>query len=226
MESISAVLAFGAGVASILSPCILPLLPAYVGYLAGTGESGPDEMRPSLRWTALGRAVAFVAGFSLVFVAMGASASLIGQLFLAYKPWLGKIGGLIIIIFGLAQIGVLNLPLLERGARLSVKVTKMDLAGAAILGISFAAGWTPCVGPILAAILLYAGTQATLGTGVYLLSVYSLGLAVPFLIIALGIDYVMALLKKRRKALIVLSKASGAVMIAFGLLMLTDFGLF
>jgi cytochrome c-type biogenesis protein len=226
MNEISALLVFGAGVASILSPCILPMLPAYVGYLAATGSQDVHANNTSSRLLIVVRALAFVAGFSTVFVLMGATASALGQLFLEYKPFIGRIGGIIIVVFGLQALGILRLPFLYRDTRLFLRTGKMDMGQAYLLGIAFAAGWTPCVGPILSTILLYAGRAGTLGFGVYLLSIYSLGLAIPFLAIALGTTSLITLFKTHGRLLEGITKLSGIIMVVFGLMLATDVSLF
>ncbi|MGM0502418.1 MAG: cytochrome c biogenesis CcdA family protein [Bacillota bacterium] len=213
MEDISLVIALFAGFASFVSPCVLPLVPAYVGYI--TGSSAENKNKSFTLW----RALAFVLGFSLIFVLMGASASYIGQLFTRYKMLFNKISGVLIIIFGLHLIGILKFEFLYREARFEGPKQAGSWLTAVLMGMAFAAGWTPCIGPVLASILAYAGSSATLVEGVILLFFYSLGLGVPFILTALFIDKFMKISEKLNQYLPLISKISGAILIIFGLLL-------
>ena len=211
-----------AGLLSFLSPCVLPLVPAYLSYISGVTV---DELRQrdaahaSMRRHALLQSLWFVAGFSLVFVALGASATLIGQWMLAHLALLGKVAGVIIVIFGLHYTGLIRIPFLMMEARFDAGgVNAKRGVGALLLGAAFAFGWTPCVGPILGAILAVAGAQAELMRGVALLSVYSLGLAIPFLLAALITDSFLRWSQGFKQHLDLVEKISGVLLIFVGVL--------
>jgi len=193
LNDITLLAAFGAGLLSFVSPCVLPLIPGYLSYISGLSL---DEMRggsgtavaTTSRAQVLLASLAFILGFSLVFIALGASASMIGQFLMARLRLMGRIAGVIIILFGLHTMGVFRIGWLDRQARMSERARPTGLVGAMLVGIAFAFGWTPCIGPILAGILTVAAAQATVGHGVQLLAAYSLGLGVPFFATALTIN--------------------------------------
>ncbi|MBM7853931.1 cytochrome c-type biogenesis protein [Desulfohalotomaculum tongense] len=217
MSSIPLYLAFSAGIVSFLSPCVLPLVPGYISYLAGVSASantGDIKKAP-----VISRAVLFNLGFMLVFVLMGATGSYIGKLFLAHKAALTKIGGVIIFIMGLQMTGLLKLKFLYRTYKLNYNFNVSGPLGALLLGITFAAGWTPCVGPVLGSILVYAGMSGTVIKGMVLLGAYSLGLAVPFMLAAVSIGWTLKYLPKFNKHLAFLSAASGIVLMTAGALL-------
>ena len=213
MQDISIFIALFAGFTSFVSPCVLPLVPAYVGYITG---SSTEEKNKSLT---LWRAIAFVLGFSLIFILMGATASYIGQLFARYKMIFNKISGILIIIFGLHLVGLFKLEFLYREARVEGPKEATNWLTAVLMGMAFAAGWTPCIGPVLASILAYAGSSATLTQGIILLIFYSLGLGIPFILTAVFIDKFMEVSTKVNKYLPLVSKISGIVLIVFGILL-------
>lgn len=217
--TIGVLIAFSAGLLSFLSPCVLPLIPSYVTFITGLSL---DDVQQSRR-TALVHGVLFVLGFTLIFLAMGAGATMLGQTLLQNRDWISKVGGVIIIIFGLYLLGVLNLGFLSRERRYHVADKPVGYLGTVAVGIAFGAGWTPCLGPILGSILVYTGTQADLGKGMWLLSAYSLGLAVPFLVSAVAIDRFTAFFQRMRRQMVWISRISGAVMIAIGVLLLTGY---
>lgn len=212
-----------AGVLSFLSPCVLPLVPAYLSYISGVSV---DELRGSdageatvKRRHALIQALWFVAGFTLVFIALGASASMIGQWLQAHMASLGKLAGIIIMVFGLHYLGLLRIPLLMVDAR--PDASRMDASrgmGALVLGAAFAFGWTPCVGPILGAILALAGMQAEWERGMLLLSVYSLGLALPFMLSALATQSFMRWARGFRRHMLLVEKTAGILLVLMGAL--------
>src|SRR5918992_5310995 len=184
LSLIGVVTAFAAGVISFLSPCVLPLVPGYVSFVAGSSlEELRDGAAPRLR--ALLLAATFVLGFSVVFVAFGASATALGTLLLSYKVELGVIAGVVVILFGLHLLGLTPLRLMNQEARFHVESSGGRAAGAFLLGIAFAFGWTPCIGPVLGAILTLGASTADVAKGATLLAVYSLGLGLPFLLAAL-----------------------------------------
>jgi cytochrome c-type biogenesis protein len=221
---VSLAAAFAAGLLSFLSPCILPLVPPYLTWLAGASlaEMSADKPPPGTVGRAVGRALAFVLGFSAVFVALGASASVIGQLLLDHVAMLSRVAGAVIVVFGLHFVGVFRIPLLYREARFTTTTTPpAGLLGAAVLGLAFAFGWTPCVGPVLASILMVAGAEDTVARGALLLAGYALGIALPFLAAAAFVRPFLGVLTRFRQHLGVVEKAVGALLIVTGALVFT-----
>lgn len=224
MKEISYTLAFLAGAASFLSPCILPLFPSYMTFITGLSfdelTAGSDRKK-LIKLTILNSSV-FVSGFSVIFIALGASSSLAGQILYEYLDWLRIIGGILIIIFGLFIGGFFRLNILMQERRIHLSGRPAGSIGIFIAGMAFAAGWTPCIGPVLGTILIYAGAQGSAFYGIKLLAVYSLGLAVPFLVSSLSINSFLsysAKFQKYRKAVMILS---GLVLIIFGILLVAD----
>jgi cytochrome c-type biogenesis protein len=221
--------ALGAGMLSFLSPCVLPLVPPYLIYLAGASleRLGGEENEPQVRRETIIAAFLFVLGFSTVFVVLGASASAIGALLRAYSYVLGKLAGLIIIIMGLHFLGVTPIAWLMHEKRL-VLPKPVGLWGAYVMGLAFAFGWTPCIGPILSAILAVAGSEASVARGTMLLAVYSMGLGVPFIVAALALEPFAAFLSRFRAHLNVVEKTMGGLLILAGIAFfsgwITDFG--
>ena len=207
-------LAFLAGLLSFLSPCVLPLVPSYLAYVGGGDGTGAG------RGGALRSSLFFVLGFSLVFVGLGASASLVGGLLSAYRRELTFAGGLLIVFFGVLMLGV-RLPLLQRDARLRFSGETRTPLGAVLLGMAFAAGWTPCIGPVLGAALTLAGTAGQLSVGVSLLAVYALGLGVPFVLSAVMFTSFSRFSKGFRPYLPWVERVSGAVLIVAGVMLMT-----
>ncbi len=210
--------AFLAGLLSFLSPCVLPLVPAYLSYISGVSVDALRSDQEQVKRHALIQSLWFIAGFSLVFIALGASATLIGQLLLANLNILGKIAGAVIFVFGLHYTGLIRIPWLMYEARFHSNVSTKYGFGALILGIAFAFGWTPCVGPILGAILAIAGAQNHIGNGVLLLAVYSAGLAVPFLLAALATDQFMRWTKQFKHHFKAVEITSGILLMLVGVL--------
>jgi cytochrome c-type biogenesis protein len=209
--------AFVAGLLSFVSPCVLPLVPPYLAFIGGVSvgqlaEPGTAENRSRI----VAAALAFVAGFTTVFVALGATASLIGQTLTAHLQVLGYVAGLAIIVLGLHFLGVFRIGFLDRTARLDVGSRPLGLIGAYVVGLAFAFGWSPCVGPVLAAILLLAGAEGTVGEGAWLLFIYALGLGVPFLIAAGFAGAFMRWAARFRSRLGLVEKAVGVFLIATG----------
>jgi cytochrome c-type biogenesis protein len=209
--------AFAGGLLSFLSPCVLPLVPSYLGFLTGFTL---DEMT-SRRRLALAHAVLFVLGFSLVFVLLGASATALGTALKIYKDWIQRIGGVLIILFGVYCLGVLRLDFLGRERRLHLEQKPVGFLGSVLVGMAFGAGWSPCIGPVLGGILSLAATEADLGQGLVLLGAYSAGLAVPFLGAALALDRFMGWFQRFRRHLHLVQRVSGVLLILMGLLILT-----
>ena len=216
MSQISVGLAFLAGLASFLSPCVFSLVPAYVGYLGGLAAGG-ERTQASSRWVTFSHGLAFVLGFSTVFVLLGVLASVAGGLLFELRFWLAKIGGIVVIIFGLHMIGVFHIPFLAYDTRVQqAPDPKWGYLSSALMGVFFSAGWSPCVGPVLGAILTLAINGGSISLGAVLLSSYSAGLAIPFLIAALGIGWVSTILKKYSKTMRYVEIAMGVILVIVG----------
>jgi cytochrome c-type biogenesis protein len=215
--------AFGAGIASFVSPCILPLVPAYLSFLAGVSYDDAVEThaRPGVRRRLIAAAVAFVVGFVLIFVAFGASATLIGRVLTDQAALLAKISGVMIIALGLLQMGVLHVGLAARDLRFHPKRLPAGPLGAFVTGLAFAFGWTPCVGPILAAILALAANDGSVGHGVILLAAYGAGIGVPFLAAAFALAPFTKLMGRWRERMRVVEVSVGSLMVATGALIFT-----
>ena len=217
------------GVLSFVSPCVLPLVPSYVTFITGLSfdELTAADQGPRVRRLTLIHSLGFILGFSLVFIALGATATAAGQFLRAYQDTLRVAGGILIILFGIYLTGIVKIPALSRERKMRLSGKPLGVLGSVLVGITFAAGWTPCIGPILASILLYASTAETVGTGVLLLSVYSLGLGLPFLIASLGMNSFLAASRGLRKSLHTIEVVSGVVLIVFGIALVTNmFSLF
>jgi len=234
-ENVTLPLAFLAGLLSFISPCVLPLIPGYLSYISGLSL---DEMRGTAQPVGVGSvavaapvhvrrrillsSLAFILGFTLVFVAIGATASVIGQLVNKQLPLLGRIAGAVIIVFGLHTMGVLRIEWLYQQKSVQTKRRPAGFVGAMLVGIAFAFGWTPCIGPILSGILALAGSGDTVSQGVRLLLVYSLGLGVPFFATALAINHFFAALGRIRRHYHKIELFSGALLVVIGLLIFTN----
>jgi cytochrome c-type biogenesis protein len=213
--------AFAAGIVSFLSPCVLPLVPAYVSYIAGESYQRRQHLRAGERLAALGMSAFFVAGFSVVFVALGASATAVGQLFLRYRYEANLIAGTIVILFGLFMLGMWRwVPWLLRDLRAHPQLRGGNPLAAFVLGIAFAFGWTPCIGPVLGAVLAVSASGTSAG-GVALLAAYAMGLGVPFLFAALFAERASRVLGKLRGTGATLQIGGGLMMVAFGIAMMT-----
>ena len=210
--------AFLAGLLSFLSPCVLPVVPSYLSYV--TGISGAAEIQRR-RHLALLHAALFVLGFTLIFIALGATATALGRLLNTYQQWLERIGGALILLFGLYCVGALKLGFLSREVRFDLGDKPLGYLGSVLAGLAFGAGWTPCIGPILGSILLYTSSRADFGQGLVLLLAYSLGLAVPFLVAAWALERFLGWMQRFRKYVGWVERLAGVLLIAFGLLLLT-----
>ena len=216
--------AFIAGLASFLSPCVLPLVPAYVGYLGGRTAFEGDEEKPN-RWSVFSHGLAFVIGFSIVFISLGIATSALGSLLTEARDWLEKIGGIVVIIFGLHMTGIWRISFLQYDTRNQSQPQRgKGYLSSLLMGIFFSAGWSPCVGPVLGAILTFSLSGGSILTGGTLLAAYSAGLSIPFLIAALGVGWVTTTLKKYGKVMHYTEIAMGVIMIVVGLMLF--FGLF
>ncbi|MBI4401382.1 MAG: cytochrome c biogenesis protein CcdA [Nitrospirae bacterium] len=220
IQQISLFAAFTAGFLSFVSPCVLPLVPSYLSYITGLtlDQLSDAAERHRFRKAIVVNSLLFIAGFSGVFIAFGASASLIGQMLIVYQDHLRKLGGLLIVVFGLYLLGVLKLNFLTTEKRLHFKSRPVGYLGSLLIGVAFAAGWTPCVGPVLGTILLYASTTDALTDGVTLLASYSLGLGLPLFATALGVDRFLAYFKQVRAYLWGVSAVSGAFLVMVGVM--------
>lgn len=218
------VTAFFVGVASFVSPCILPLIPSYVSYITGISFDelmDRDSRRKNITIT-LFHSVAFVAGFSIVFVLLGATASVLGQYLMEYQDAIRIGGGALIILFGLFVMDVVPVPFLQREARLHLKSRPAGYLGTVLVGVIFGAGWTPCTGPFLATVLTQAAQQETVGRGMMLLAVYSLGLGIPFILSALALGAFLSTFSKLKHHMKAVKITSGAVLMIMGLLLVTN----
>jgi cytochrome c-type biogenesis protein len=228
MTNVTLLAAFLAGVLSFISPCVLPLIPGYLSFVSGITL---EEMRgggtlaaptPGARRKAVIASLAFVLGFSLVFISLGASATALGAYLMERLTVLGKIAGIIIILFGLHMMGVLRIGWLYSEKRVQTQKKPAGFFGAMVVGVAFAFGWTPCIGPILAAILAVAAAQESVGQGVKLLAVYSLGLGIPFIATSLAINQFFAASARIRKHYHAIEVVSGALLVIVGVLIFTN----
>lgn len=217
-QEVSTTMAFIAGLLSFFSPCILPLVPAYIMYISGYGDKDEIPTRKMM----IGRTLFFVLGFTTIFMIMGTSASFLGQFFIRYRSVFSKISGFIIVLFGLHMLGVFKIGVLRKENRVSFPVKINGFGGAYVMGIAFAAGWTPCFGPVLASILIYAGTGETISQGIYLLGVYSVGMALPFMLAAIFMNRFNNLLDRIENSGKWFPRITGIVLIIFGLMILFD----
>ncbi|MGD8633755.1 MAG: cytochrome c biogenesis protein CcdA [Anaerolineales bacterium] len=214
-------LAMLAGLASFLSPCVLALVPAYVGYLGGRSVTPAGEVVEDRRQT-FAHGLAFVIGFSAVFIILGVAASALGGLLFSLREWIARIGGAIVILFGLHTLGLLNIRFLDYDTRRQYTPRPgAGLASSALMGVFFSAGWAPCVGPVLGAVLTLAVNGGSVATGATLLSAYSLGLATPFLLAALGVGSVTNLMRRQSGLIRVISTATGILLVIIGVMLLT-----
>jgi cytochrome c-type biogenesis protein len=224
MKDVSFPLAFLAGFLSFLSPCVLPLFPSYVSFITGISfedlTGGVDKKR--IRYLTITNSLSFIAGFSAVFMALGASSSAIGKFLFEYQEWMRIIGGILIIVFGLFVAGFLKMDFLMRERKMHLSGKPMGYVGTFLVGMTFAAGWTPCIGPILGTILLYASTQDSALSGIKLLAAYSLGLALPFFISSLAINSFLSYSRRLMKYMRGIMIASGLLLILFGIMLLTN----
>jgi len=222
ISAIAILTAFGAGIISFLSPCVLPLVPGYISYVAGDTLSHAHHADDrAQRLSSLGLSFCFVAGFSTVFIVLGAGATALGQLLLRYRYEANIVGGIIVIIFGLFMVGMLKLPWLQRELRIHAHIKGARPLGAYLIGLAFAFGWTPCIGPVLGVILTVSAVAATVSGGIALLGAYSLGLGIPFLATAVFTGALLKWLKTMRRIGRWLQIGAGAGMVLMGFAMIT-----
>jgi cytochrome c-type biogenesis protein len=228
MENVSLFAAFVAGLFSFISPCVLPLIPGYLSFISGVtleemrGGGAAGTVAPGTRWRTFVSSLAFVFGFSLVFIALGASATAIGGFVFSRLSLLSKIAGVLIVLFGLHTMGLLKISWLYAEKRVQTTRKPTSLVGAMLVGVAFAFGWTPCIGPILAAILTIAAGQDTVMKGIELLAVYSLGLGIPFMLTSLAINQFFAAFARIRRYYLAIEVASGALLVVIGVLIFTN----
>lgn len=223
-QELSFFLAFTGGLLSFLSPCVLPLVPSYLVFITGLSfeELTADHPQRKLRRIILSHSLLFILGFSVLFTLLGASASFIGQLLAVHKDILRIAGGILVIIFGLLISGFFSFAFLQREKRFHLQTKPLGYLGSFLVGVAFAAGWTPCVGPILASILLYASTAEDMRMGILLLLFYSLGLGLPFFACSLALNTFLSTFQKTRSYLGILTKVGGILLIIIGILLLTN----
>ena len=223
LSPLTLALAVGAGLLSFVSPCVLPLLPAYLGYMTGlSADELTARQDTATRAHVVGRSLAFVVGLSAVFTLLGASASLVGQALLQHQTGLLRVAGVLVVLFGLHTLGLVRIPLLYRQSRASFAEGKRGYVGALLLGAAFAAGWTPCIGPFLAGLLALASQEQTVGQGMLLLFGYGLGLGIPFVLAGLALGTALRLLRGLRTQMRTLEMASGLLLVGMGLLIFSD----
>ncbi len=223
IQTISYPAAFIAGLLSFFSPCVLPLIPAYFTFITGFSlEELTQGHNAAIRRKVFLSTFFFVLGFSLVFISLGASASYLGGLMVTYKNWIRIIGGILIIILGIHLTGVIRIRGLDFEKRITMTKKPVHLLGTLIIGMAFGAGWSPCVGPLLGSILILAGSQGTVWQGVVLLAVYSAGLAIPFILMSIFINFLLIFIGKASKVLKYVNMAAGAVLIAVGLILVSN----
>lgn len=220
LNDISLILAFSAGVLSFLSPCVLPLVPAYISYLTGSVINKTNDTKS--KFSTFYKALGFVLGFSIIFILMGASATTLSKVIIKNQSLFRKIGGSLMIIFGLHTLGILKIKFFYYEKKLLPFNSLSKKFGSILMGMSFAAGWTPCVGPILSSILIYSSSLGTIYKGILLLTIYSLGLAVPFILTAMAIDSFMKYKNKILKYTPIISIISGLLLIIMGIMVFTN----
>jgi cytochrome c-type biogenesis protein len=217
-------LAFLAGLASFLSPCVFSLVPAYVSYLGGRSIASAEGQENYDRWITFTHGVAFVLGFSFVFIMLGLAASALGHLMYSISPWLTKIGGVVVVIFGLHMTGLMRLSFLDYEFKPQTNLdVRRSYFSSFMMGVFFSAGWSPCVGPVLGSILTLALYSGSMLDGMKLLIAYSIGLAIPFLLAAIGIGWVTGILRKHRKIMHYTEVVMGGVLIVIGLMLFFGF---
>lgn len=224
MNELTFATAFVAGIVSFISPCVLPLAPGYVAMISGVSIEQLQQERKTFNWAVFSNALLFVAGFSILFVSLGASAGLVGQFLSEHREWLNRIAGTGIVFFGLVMLGWVPIPALYRDARHHGGVTSAygDKVRSFLMGLAFAFGWTPCVGPALTAMLMMAAREDSVAHGTALLSVYSLGMAIPFLLVALGVNKFLSLYGKYKRYLVWVERFAGVMLIAVGVAVFFD----
>lgn len=223
-ENMSLMMAFTAGILSFVSPCVLPLIPSYVTYISGVSlDKLTTEDDREAKWATLIHSIAFVIGFSLIFIALGASATMLGKFMSKNQAIIRKVGGVIVIALGVHFTGIINFNFLQQYKKMDFATKPAGYAGSVLVGMVFAAGWTPCIGPILATILIYASTAETMGKGIAFLAAYSLGLGIPFILSAIAINRFFNFFNGIKKYMRTISIISGIFLIIIGVLLYTNY---
>ena len=225
MTEVNVFVAFAAGVFSFLSPCVLPLIPSYLSFVSGVSV---EEMRGAqaaarVRTRVVLNSAAFILGFSLVFISLGASASFLGGLFLGYRNFIRLMGGIFVVLVGLYLVGLFKIAALERYLQFNLKDKPAGYLGSVLVGITFAVAWTPCVGPVLGAVLALAGASGEVGRGIFLLSSYAAGLALPFFLSALAVNSFFQFSQRFRRYIHAVHVMGGVLLIIVGVLLITDY---
>lgn len=225
MESVNILTAFAFGLLSFISPCVLPIVPGYISFISGVSfdEMQNEANRSVVRKRILTNCLVFILGFSLIFIALGASATAVGHFLHEERDIISKVAGVIIVIFGVHMIGIFKIPFLNYEKRFTANAKPIGLLGSFLIGMAFAFGWTPCIGPILATILAIASQQDTVGKGIVLLAVYSLGLGVPFLAAGLSISLFTSVFNKLKRHLHTIEVVGGVLLVIVGLLVMTNY---
>jgi cytochrome c-type biogenesis protein len=225
MNDLSFLVVFTAGFMSFLSPCVLPLIPSYLSFVSGVSleDMRGQTVKSQVRRQVVLNSLSFIMGFSLVFISLGASASLLGGLFIGYRSFIRILGGSLISLVGLYLIGVFKIPALDRYVQFNLKGKPAGYMGSLLVGITFALAWTPCVGPILGAVLMLAGTSAEVDKGVLLLATYAAGLGLPFFLSALAVDSFFHFSQAFRRYIRIVHVGGGVLLLIVGILLLTDY---
>jgi cytochrome c-type biogenesis protein len=225
MADVNIFVAFTAGLLSFLSPCVLPIIPSYLSFVSGVSleEMRSPDTTGTVRRRVVFNSLAFIAGFSLIFVSLGTSASYLGSLFLGYRTFIRTLGGVFVILVGIYLMGFFKIPLLDRYLQFNLKDKPAGYLGSVLVGVTFAVAWIPCVGPILGAILTLAATSTEIGTGIFYLATYAAGLAVPFFLSALAVNSFFEFSQKFRRYVQAVHVAAGVLLIMVGILLVTDY---
>lgn len=225
MTDVNIFVAFTAGLFSFLSPCVLPLIPSYLSFVSGVSleEMRAPQIERRVRWRVALNSLAFISGFSLVFISLGVSASFFGSLFLGYRSLIRVLGGIFIVLVGIYLMGFFKIGALDRYLQFHLKDKPAGYLGSVLVGITFAVAWTPCVGPILGAILALAGTSAEIERGILLLATYAAGLALPFFLSAVAVNSFFQFSQKFRRYIQVVHVAGGVLLVIVGILLITDY---
>ncbi len=223
-QDVSILIAFTAGILSFISPCVLPLVPSYITYVTGVSfkELTDAKSQGRLRWATTLHSLCFIIGFSTIFILMGASASYLGQILVEYQDIIMKVGGGLIILLGIHFTGLIRIPFLQMERRIELRKKPFGYLGSFLVGVVFAAGWTPCIGPILSTILIYASTAQNLTTGILLLAVYSMGLGIPFFLSSLAFNSFLSTFDRIKRYMRWITLISGIFLVIIGILFLTD----
>ena len=224
MGGLGVFVAFSAGLFSFLSPCVLPLFPSYLSFITGMSvDRLHHKFSPRDRVRILSHSIAFILGFSLVFIALGASFSVVSQALFEYRDWIRRVGGSLMVLFGLYIAGLIPVRVFGRTKQIQLQNKPAGYIGSMVVGVTFAIGWTPCVGPILGSILSLAGTAETVNTGVGLLAAYSAGLALPFFLSSFALSAFLKAFQRFRPFILVVERTAGVLLVIVGILVLTNY---